>query len=461
MRRSGIILLLLVLPALSFAQRQKADSLNRLLLTETRDTARVRLMWSIAGAVNIFSPDSAQQLAQEALTLARKIHDIEGQSRSLGVLANSLRSIGNYPRALELFLQKLKIEEKRNIPRNYSSVLMNIGAVYVDQEEYRKALYYYDKSDSVIQRHNVSDIKYYVFLVKGDAYNRLEISDSALLYFNRSLELAKAQKDGDLIGASLTGLGHSYLKLGSLQQSLINYRSAISYLLAANDDETYCEAALGLANLFQTMNKPDSAAHYASSSMFIAHKDGYLKKELEAAQFLADHYKNTKNIDSAFAYLNIVHTLDDSVNSRSRVRESQVISSNEQFRQLEIEENHRIAQEERKQQLQMLLIGMFIPGLFLLTLLLSRVKLHVQAIRLLGVLSLLFFFEYLTLLLHPRVEALTHHTPVYEILIFVAIAFFLIPAHHRLEHWVIHKLLHHRLPHPEHEKEKEAEKPAQ
>ncbi|MCP6768677.1 hypothetical protein NL529_27940, partial [Klebsiella pneumoniae] len=92
-------------------------------------------------------------------------------------------------------------------------------------------------------------------------------------------------------------------------------------------------------------------AYYANASMHTAHKDGYLKKELEAAEFLADHYKNTKNIDSAFAYLNIVHMLDDSVNSRSRVRESQVISSNEQFRQLELEENSRIAAEERKQQL--------------------------------------------------------------------------------------------------------------
>jgi hypothetical protein len=65
-------------------------------------------------------------------------------------------------------------------------------------------------------------------------------------------------------------------------------------------------------------------------------------------------------------------------------------------------------------------------------------------IRALGVLSLLFLFEYLTLLLHPRVASFTHHTPIYEILIFVAVAAILIPIHHRLEHWLIHHLLHHR-----------------
>ncbi len=65
-----------------------------------------------------------------------------------------------------------------------------------------------------------------------------------------------------------------------------------------------------------------------------------------------------------------------------------------------------------------------------------------RLIKILGIVSLLFLFEYLTLLLHPTVVELTHHTPVLEILIFVAIAAILIPAHHRLEHWLIEKLTH-------------------
>jgi hypothetical protein len=61
-----------------------------------------------------------------------------------------------------------------------------------------------------------------------------------------------------------------------------------------------------------------------------------------------------------------------------------------------------------------------------------------------GILSLLIFFEFLTLLLHPTVKEFTHHTPIYEIMIFVAIAAILIPTHHRIEHWLIEKLLRNR-----------------
>jgi hypothetical protein len=72
--------------------------------------------------------------------------------------------------------------------------------------------------------------------------------------------------------------------------------------------------------------------------------------------------------------------------------------------------------------------------------LLSQIKIHTRIIKVLGVLSLLILFEYLTLLLHPYVLEFTGHTPVYEILIFVAIAAVLIPAHHRIEHWLVDRL---------------------
>jgi len=439
-KKVSLLLAFLFLSPHLFAQKAKADSIIKLLRNEIEDTTRIKLMRDLASITSIYNPDTALSISYEALSLARKIKDTDGESLSLGALASTFRKIGNYTRALEFSLQKLRLEEKRNTPRNLASVLITIGTVYREQEEYRKALEYYSKADSVILANKFEDLQYYTALNSGDAYNLLNISDSAFLYFNKSLEIAKIRKDGDFIGTSMTGLGHSYLKLDSIEHALLNYKGALVYLQEANDDEILCEAALGLANLYKQIHRFDSAGYYATMSLSIAQKDGFLSKELDAAEFLTDHYKLTKNIDSAFTYINYVKTLNDSVNSKSKIRESQVISSNEHFRQLELEEERKKAAKERYQQLQMLLIAIFIPGLFLITLLLSRVNIHAKLIRLLGILSLLFLFEYLTLLLHPTVANLTHHTPVYEILIFVAMGAVLIPLHHRLEHWLIQNL---------------------
>jgi len=440
-----VILLLhfLSMGTTSFAQKSNADSLGKLLAVEKSDTNRVRLMWQMAGAVNMYNPDTAIILSQQALYLSREIKYIEGQSKSLGALANAFVKMGNYPRAMELYIQKLKLEEKRNSPRNLTSVLMNLGVVHAFQEEYYKALEYYSLADSVIRLHNVEDMKYYILLNLGDVYNRLNRSDSAYVYFMKSLEEAQKLNDIDLIGTSQTGLGHSYLKLGNYPQSLITYQNAITNLQTANDDEILCEAMLGLANLYKLINNKDSSAHYATVSLAISKKGGFLLHQLEAAEFLTTHYKQ-QNVDSAFLYVSQVQELNDSINSKSRIREAQILTTNEQLRQLEIEENKKIAAKERRQQLQLLFIGIFIPGFFLFTLLLSRIRIHVRIIRVLGILSLLILFEYLTLLLHPYVAELTHHTPFYEILIFVSIAALLIPAHHRIEHWLIEKLIRNR-----------------
>ena len=446
-KKYSLLLILLLLFTGAFSQKTKVDSLSKLLATEKKDSSRVRLMWQLAGAINFYNPDTALTLSYQALSLARSIGYIEGESRSLGMLANTFRKIGNYPRALELNIQKLKLEEKRKQPRNLASVLTSIGVVYREIEEYRKALEYYSKADSVIRQYNVEDLKYFIALNIGDAYDHLNILDSAFVYYKKSLDIARTLDDGDFMGTSMTGLGHSYLKSGSYRYSLLNYQAAIGLLQAANDDEILCEAALGLANLFEHLNEYDSAGYYANMSLAIAKKDGFLSKELEAAEFLTEHYKKTKSIDSAFSYVSYVRSLNDSVNSKSKIRESQVISSNEQFRQLELEEIRQNEKKERFEQLQMLLIAIFIPGFFLITILLSRVRVHIKLIRLLGVLSLLFLFEYLTLLLHPTVARLTNHTPIYEILIFVCLAAILIPLHHRLEHWLIHKLIHNRNKH--------------
>jgi tetratricopeptide (TPR) repeat protein len=439
-RKYFLLFLLLFSSGYMAAQKLQADSLQHLLKSEKKDTVKVRLMWQMADAINLFNPDSAINLSQQAYFLAKEINYVEGESRSIAAMAIAFTKIGNYPRALELYIQRLQLEEKRNIPRNLASVLMDIGTVHVLQEEYNKALEYYRDADSVIEQNNVEYMKYYILLNLGDVYNRLDNSDSSFKYFNKSLVRARELQDTDLIASSMTGLGHSYRKLGNYDESFINYRAAIIGLQAANDDEILCEATLGLANLFQQLKKNDSTVYYAYQSLAIARKDNFLSAELEAASFLTNHYKINNNVDSAFVYVKKEQELNDSINSKSRIRQSQIIATNEQLRQLEIEENKKAAAKERHQQLQLLFIGIFIPGFFVLTLLLSRIKMHVRIIKVMGILSLLILFEYLTLLLHPYVLELTNHTPVFEIFIFVAIAAIIIPAHHRIEHWLIEKL---------------------
>ena len=440
-----ILFFIFCMPHGLLAQKNIADSLYRLLDKEKIDTNRVKLMCDIGYELRANDPEQALKISSEALSLAKNKKYTDGQSKSLGTMAIIFRLIGNFPLALEYNLKRLKLVEKTKNQKSFAGVLTNIGFVYVNQEEYKKALTYYYKADSVIkQLDSVDEVKYKIALNIGDAYDKLNMNDSAFNYFNKSLNIARQSKNNYFEGMSMIGLGNTYLKTEQYLLAMANYKSGIVYLKEAEDDDLLCEAYLGLATLLKNLKQKDSALFYARQSFTIAEKDGFLPRELEGAKFLSAHFNDEKNIDSSFFYLNYVQNLNDSINSKSRIRESQVLSSNEQVRQLEIAENLEIAKKERKQQLQLLFIAIFIPGFFIFTLLLSRIRLHARLIKISGVLSLLILFEYLTLLLHPYVAEITHHTPVYEMLIFVSIAALLIPTHHRVESLLIQWLTKNR-----------------
>src|SRR5436305_312849 len=95
------------------SQKQRFDSLNEKLKVERTDSNKVKLLWQIAEAGNLYNPDSSVSLAQQALYLAQKIHYSNGESHSLSALATALTNIGNYPSALTFYIKKLELEEKR------------------------------------------------------------------------------------------------------------------------------------------------------------------------------------------------------------------------------------------------------------------------------------------------------------------------------------------------------------
>ena len=90
----------------------------------------------------------------------------------------------------------------------------------------------------------------------------------------------------------------------------------------------------------------------------------------------------------------------------------------------------------RTRNLQFVGIAVFIPSFFMFVLLLGRRKKSTRVLEFMGLLALLMFFEFITLVVHPLVAEISHHTPVVELLILVVIASVLVPMHHKLTHWM-------------------------
>ncbi len=208
-----------------FSQSAKTDSLKKLLQNETTDSNRVTLLWKLAEQYQFFKPDTTIQLAQEAQLLASRIKFIEGESKSFAIMATGQYLLGNYTASLNNYMQKLKIEEKRNSIRNYASALNNIGLMYILLSDYKAALSYLNREDSIINavggvaKH---DLQIGILINLGETFYRMKNQDSAKQYFTEALKVAMVNNNTYHQGTAFLGLANVYASERNDSTALVN-----------------------------------------------------------------------------------------------------------------------------------------------------------------------------------------------------------------------------------------------
>jgi tetratricopeptide (TPR) repeat protein len=444
MKKIITILVLVHFLIFSYAQNSTADSLKKLLINTSVDSVRVFLAYKISDAYLFSEPVKAMHFARQALKLAQNINYKKGEARSLTRIGNILAQTDDFTKALETHFEALKINESEKDLIGMAASNNNIARIYTEQETfegYRLALSYYMKTKETYEKLNDSLNLCIVLLNIGDNYERMNLLDSASFFQQKAYQLARLTQDEKYIGTILMNLGNIHLKKAMIDSAFSEYESAESYLLAANDKQSLSEALFGIAKTFERIKHIDSAIFYAKKSIQIGITINNQVAILNAANYLADLYDSLKNTDSAYAYTKIGQETEKKIFNQDKRAQIQNMSFKEQVRQQDIEEEKAKEETDRKNNLQMVAIAVFIVTFFVILSILSRRKINPRTVELLGILGLLLLFEFILIFIHPYIGEWTHHTPVYMLAIFVAIAAILGPLHHRLTKWIKEKLV--------------------
>ncbi|MFL5809566.1 MAG: tetratricopeptide repeat protein, partial [Flavisolibacter sp.] len=360
----------------------------------------------------------------------------------LAMLGGAYNRLGNFSKALEYYLEQLKLLEKKADPYDITDAYLSIALAYNSEKDIEKALHYAYKADSTARANNLSNVTPYTTLDIGDIYSNSIHLDSALSYTTRSYDESVRQKNYLITGTALNNMGNIYFKGNQFEKSVSSFRASIPYIQSMQDYNTLAECELGLARSFDKLDMPDSALEYARRSFMLASENGFLKHAVPASAFLSQLYKRNQHVDSAFAYQAKFINLKDSLANTEKIKQLQSLTISEQLRQQEIAQQKIRDKKDRRLKLELLLVGIFIPVFFLVSAVLSRKKVHRKIIEFSGILSLLLLFEYIVLLVNPLVANAADHSPVLEILMFVGFAAVLTPTHHKIEHWFMAKLIH-------------------
>ncbi|MEO5647865.1 MAG: hypothetical protein ABIQ56_05850, partial [Chitinophagaceae bacterium] len=366
MRLLQIIFLLLLLPSFANAQtRRQIDSAYFILQHATNDTVRMDACSMLGGFYDDVSVDSGLYYCNKGIAIAEELDLQLNKAMMMAFTAWPLMKTGNYPGALKVINQALKIAEDPSNGKKAGSLqngqtpqmyrLSVMGVIYSALEYLYIFVGDYEKQiitarEAITHLEAARDISNLagVYNDIGDSYLILNKFDSTLFYQRKALYYySKLSYDNRKFeGSPYTSIGTVYERMGNNDLALENYKKAIQVSELHDNPRHTGNACLQLANLYQLLNKADSSFRYARKALEVFTQGGYKKEVAIAYRMISDYYRVNNNTDSSFSYLRSATLLNDSLyqEEKARLQEFQVAAFNQQLG-LQQQEQERVEKE--------------------------------------------------------------------------------------------------------------------
>ncbi|MCB0586445.1 MAG: response regulator, partial [Phaeodactylibacter sp.] len=234
--------------------------------------------------------------------------------------------------ALDTYQEILEAAELSGDRERIANARFNIGNIYAGEENYRKALKYYEEAQGLYRELSrgsrnpaVEEKLPLLYVNMGKCYQGLGQADKAMEYYNRAL--AASEKIGDKEDS-----GYAFNSIGALYRDRKDWRKALEFHQKA------------LARYDSTGNEYGRAVEYNNmGGIFmeqgeLARADALFRKSLEVAQAARSREQEKE------AYLQL------SKNAEKKGQLNEALSYFQRYQQLK----DSLAQEERKRQMALL-----------------------------------------------------------------------------------------------------------
>jgi tetratricopeptide (TPR) repeat protein len=320
-----LFIFIYLFPVFAIAQNHMIDSLQKELENlKTHpenfllDTTRVNTLNILSREmINIGSYSKGDSLAHEAMNLAQSI-----LPRNKGVneytlkkaIANSIRNIGivfeeqgNFPKALENFLNSLSMNEKLGYKKGIAGNLISIGIVYKEREDYKKALDYYFKALKIVEEMGNMGWKGISLVNIGNVYEDQHQYGKALEYYFKALVLNERLGNKSGISTNLGNIGIIYKEQGEYTKALEYYFKALKISEDNGNREEIGRHTGNIGALYIQQKKYKEAEEFLNKALKISTEIGDLNVSKEWYMDLSDLYARKqlwqKSLDNYKKYI--------------------------------------------------------------------------------------------------------------------------------------------------------------
>ncbi len=322
----------------------------------------------------------AVEYHKRALSFFEKSNDTLAKINCIHNLSVALRKLNFDKEAYKHYIMALDLAKKTKDSAQIAMIYNGIGNVYVNTEEYEKALYYFKKSYEIeLKKKNLIGQDYNLANI-GEVFMLKNQMDSARYYLNKTLELEKLIYEKDKLGVIYNLMGQLYKREGDCKKSISYYDQAIPLLKKRNIKRylanTYINKGICLTNL----GKYQEGKKYINEGMELAKDIKSVENISLAYAAMVNYYKKQKKYKQALeAYKQAAdyHNKIVNLNTKQSILTTQVIyetkEKDEKIKQLALEKELE-RQHSQQNFLRMIYIGAGSIALFIFLYLFFRLR---------------------------------------------------------------------------------------
>ena len=190
MKRILYLLILSLIPSISFAQNEK-KLLDIALKDSQNDTQRVLIYRDYLRYYLYKNTDSATHYANLAKSLAKKIKYERGIALIYAAEATIAESKGQLDDARTLSKKALELFYHLDLYDGVAGIYNSLGILEAKQTNYKLAANYFFRALNIYDKHNDEDGKIQCYLKIGTLNIYLGNFDKSIYYFNKAKKLNK------------------------------------------------------------------------------------------------------------------------------------------------------------------------------------------------------------------------------------------------------------------------------
>lgn len=344
------------------------DSLFKVLQHPKQDTATVKNLNSLAWELKYYDTDTSITISKQALDISEKINWDKGRAHSLHnvglfnylkgdyktalvfynkalyicqklekrqndeeVLALKAKTMGymglvysnqgNLLKALDFYLDALKIDEKLKNNSGIARHLGNIGIVYYELKKFDKSLEYYFKALKLAEQTGYVQLQANTYGNIGLIYSEKKDNANALDYYDKALELADKNGFKELQANTLENIGNIYVAAKDYKKALERFQIALKIKEEGGSKRDKAISLNFIAGVYYELKDLVQSEKYYKLAKAYVDSIGTVSLKKETYKGLASVYYFKKDYKKAYEYYNDFVSYHDTLIAQQNQRD--------------------------------------------------------------------------------------------------------------------------------------------